>query len=164
FLGAAFGAGKPVLNPAYSASTQSVDFAVAVYKAGEDQDPANFDQQVDGEALAGKPTVFWYRATSHDKADSFFWHGGFFVGRNTPPGNHVPRSLPPGGTPTVDLTFAEVSAGGVTEFATDQLPQGAARPLRAAGLPFAPGSPPTFYDIRTSAAYRGPVRVCVHYG
>ncbi|HJR34115.1 MAG TPA: PKD domain-containing protein, partial [Gemmatimonadales bacterium] len=86
--------------------------------------------------------------------------------------------LPPGGTPSgsavavapadpvtgalapMTLTFTTVTGGGLTTATTADLNQGGSPP---APTGFRLGTPATYYDIQTTAAYGGPVTVCINY-
>lgn len=69
-----FGNGNPLIP---KGSNQDVEFGVTRYRPGEAH-PADFHTLVNGESLAGQDLVFWYSATGHHDADTFFQHGGFF--------------------------------------------------------------------------------------
>jgi hypothetical protein len=86
--------------------------------------------------------------------------------------------LPPGGTPSgsavavapadpvtgalapITLTFTTVTGGGLTTATTADLNQGGA-PQAPTG--FRLGTPPTYYDIQTTAVYAGTITMCVNY-
>jgi uncharacterized repeat protein (TIGR01451 family) len=78
---------------------------------------------------------------------------------NTPPGSNVSTELEggdstPGG---VTVTFSNVTASGNTTLTTS---------TNGPALPggFQLGTPPTYYDISTTATYTGRVTVCINYG
>ena len=56
----------------------------------------------------------------------------------------------------VELTFAQVNQAGVSTLSTN--PNGPAVP---SGLQM--GTPPTYYELTTTAGFFGPVRVCINY-
>lgn len=60
------------------------------------------------------------------------------------------------GTSPVTLTFSQVTTGGTASLTTS-----AAGPPPPAGFKF--GNPPVYYEISTSAAYTGPVSLCIDY-
>lgn len=58
------------------------------------------------------------------------------------------------------MTFASVTAGGTTSATSSTLGQGGAPPPPPS---FRLGSPPTYYDIETTATYSGSITICVDY-
>jgi len=89
--------------------------------------------------------------------------GGFdaFVAKfsfgNTPPGADVmvPLGEPPG---QVTVTFADVTAAGNTTLTTSS-----AGPSPPTPSGFKLGTPPTYYDLTTTASFSGDVTVCINY-
>jgi len=81
---------------------------------------------------------------------------GFVNGVNTPPGTNVSVQPPTGGVGIVTVTYSIVSQGGNTTVATS-----ASGPPPPTG--FSLGTPPTFYDIATTAMFTSPVTVCITY-
>jgi hypothetical protein len=73
---------------------------------------------------------------------------------STPPGSNV--SVAP--SPTVGLTFQNVTGGGQTQLT---LQTGGSPP--PGGLKLAPSAPPLYYMITTTATFTGTVTVCVNY-
>jgi hypothetical protein len=76
----------------------------------------------------------------------------------TPPGTDVvvvPED-PATGTFPVTLSFAEVTEGGQTSL--EILETGTPPPFG-----FELGSPPTYYELSTTASYTGPVEICIDY-
>lgn len=66
------------------------------------------------------------------------------------------------GTPSpVQLSFETVTGGGTTTVTSSAVGQGSSPPPPQS---FRLGSPPTFYDIETSATYSGAITICVDYG
>jgi hypothetical protein len=78
---------------------------------------------------------------------------GSFTG-NTPPGDSVTTSP----SPTVQLTFQNVTSGGQTQLTTQT---GGTVPPN--GLKVAPSSPTLYYVLSTTATFTGAVTVCVTY-
>jgi hypothetical protein len=77
---------------------------------------------------------------------------------NTPPGGNVQTAPAENGVPTNhQLTFQNVSGGGVTTVTTSST-----GPEIPAG--FQLGDPPLFYDLQTTATYDGSITVCLFYG
>jgi hypothetical protein len=78
---------------------------------------------------------------------------------NTPTGTDVvaqPADATTGTTP-ITLTFSNVTEGGTTSLTTSS-----AGPPSPSG--FKLGTPPTYYDITTTAGFSGAVTVCINYG
>lgn len=77
---------------------------------------------------------------------------------NTPAGNNIsvqPTDPTTNGSP-VTLTFPTVTEGGDTTLATSN-----SGPPPAQG--FQLGSPPTYYNLTTTAVYTGPITICINY-
>src|SRR5207247_9266195 len=77
---------------------------------------------------------------------------------DTPAGSNVgvqPVDGTSGATP-VTVTFGEVTGAGITTLTTSN-----AGPPPPAG--FRPGSPPTYFDITTTAAFSPSVSLCINY-
>jgi hypothetical protein len=77
---------------------------------------------------------------------------------NTPTGNNVavlPVSSTPG-TPPVALTFPSITQSGNTSLTTSS-----SGPATPSG--FTLGSPPTYYNLTTSAVYSGSITICINY-
>jgi hypothetical protein len=78
---------------------------------------------------------------------------GSFTG-NTPPGDTVSTSP----SPIVQLTFQHVTSGGQTQLTTQT---GGTTPPN--GLKVAPGSPPLYYVLSSTATFTGTVTICITY-
>ena len=77
---------------------------------------------------------------------------------NTPPGQNV--VVQPideiTGTAPVDITFSDVTDNGITSLITSDVGQPPPSGFRI-------GNPPVYYNISTTAAYNGPIQVCLSY-
>src|SRR3989475_595706 len=103
------------------------------------------------------PTLGAFQTTSGDGADAFVAKFSFAT-TNTRVGTNVvvqPVDATSGATP-VTVTFANVTAAGDTTLTTS-----AAGPQPPAG--FKLGTPPTYYDLTTTASFSGDVTVCINY-
>ena len=77
---------------------------------------------------------------------------------NTPPGQNVvvqPIDETTGTAP-VDITFSDVTDNGITSLITSDVGQPPPSGFRI-------GNPPVYYNISTTAAYNGPIQVCLSY-
>ncbi len=82
---------------------------------------------------------------------------------NTPSGSDItvmPVDATTGQPSAVELTFDNVTGGGETTVSSQTVGQGGGPP---APRQFRLGSPPTYYNIETSATFAGNVTVCIHY-
>ena len=59
-------------------STQTIDWGVVRFRAGEENPSADFRSLVDGEPILNADSVFWYGAKSSAGSDRFLGHGLFF--------------------------------------------------------------------------------------
>src|SRR3989441_166203 len=100
------------------------------------------------------PTLGAFQSTSGDGGDAFVAKFSF---GNTPTGSNVtvPLGVPLG---QVTVTFADVTAAGNTTLTTSS-----AGPSPPTPSGFKLGTPPTYYDLTTTASFSGDVTVCINY-
>src|SRR5438128_982013 len=100
------------------------------------------------------PTLGAFQSTSGDGGDAFVAKFSF---GNTPTGSNVtvPLGVPLG---QVTVTFADVTAAGNTTLTTSS-----AGPSPPTPSGFKLGTPPTYYDLTTTAVFTPPVTVCISY-
>src|SRR2546422_827769 len=100
------------------------------------------------------PTLGAFQSTSGDGGDAFVAKFSF---GNTPTGSNVtvPLGVPLG---QVTVTFADVTPAGNTTLCTSH-----AGPSPPTPSGFKLGTPPTYYDLTTTASFSGDVTVCINY-
>ena len=73
---------------------------------------------------------------------------------NTPPGSNVSVAV----SPLVQMTYQNVSSGGQS-----QVTMQTSGPVPPNGLKVAPGAPPIYYRITSTASFTGTITICVTY-